>query len=515
MARSASGAVSLARSGAQAWPGLAHSPHQTARSGPAKAAHVTLGEECLRLNPADGTIASRVPAMTPAEARAVANRAALAFLPWSQCPGAERAAILRRAAALMTGEALRFGQLMHDEIGATLAWQRFNLTQAVWQLEAAAGLAETLADETLHDPEGRHFVFREPVGVCLGIAPWNAPLALGVRAIATALACGNSVVLKASEICAGTQLLMAQVLARAGLPPGVLNVVTHTPDQAEDVVRILIAHEAVRRVNFTGSSRVGRFVAGIAAQHLKRCLMELSGKAPLVVLADADLPAAADAAVYGAFLNQGQVCMSTDRVILTDAIADRFGALLAARAGALRAGPEAGSLQELDDGGSGSTLGPVVSEAMARRIQDLIEDACAKGAKLLCGGSRRGTFVDATVLDHVDPGMRIYHEECFGPVLAICRAGSEDEAISLANDSSFGLSAAIWSKDVPRAMQLARRIEAGICHINAPTLVDRPDMPVGGLKDSGYGRFGGVAALDEFTETRWVSIGHAGLDQRL
>jgi len=468
--------------------------------------NVALGEECLRLNPVNGTIASRVPAMTPAEARAMVNRAALAFLPWSQQPGSERGAILRRAATLMQQEAPRFGRLMQDEIGATPAWQRFNVRQAVWQLQVAADLAETLVTEPAPDLSGRHFICREPVGVCLGIAPWNAPLALGVRAIATALACGNSVVLKASEICAGTQLLIAEVLAQAGLPQGVLNVVTHSPDQAEEVARILIAHEAVRRVNFTGSSRVGRFVAGVAAQHLKRCLLELSGKAPLVVLADADFEAAADAAIYGAFLNQGQVCMSTDRVILPEDIADHFADLLVDRAARLHAGHA---------GEGAPTLGPVVSEAMAQRQQDLVEDACAKGARLLCGGNRRGSFVEATVLDHVDPGMRVYHEECFGPLLAICRAGSEEEAISLANDCSFGLSAAVWSRDVPRAMQLARRIEAGICHINAPTVIDRPDMPVGGIKDSGYGRFGGTAALDEFTETRWISIGHEGLDLRL
>lgn len=434
------------------------------------------------------------------------NRAALAFLPWSQLPGAERAAILRRAATLIQQKAPRFGQLMQDEIGATEAWQRFNVTQAVWQLNTAADLSETLVMEAVQDPDGRHFVYREPVGVCLGIAPWNAPLALGVRAIATALACGNSVILKASEICAGTQLLIAEVLQQAGLPDGVLNVVTHSPDQAEEVTRILIAHEAVRRVNFTGSSRVGRLVAGFAAQHLKRCLLELSGKAPLLVLADADLEAAADAAIYGAFLNQGQVCMSTDRVIVPDGIADHFVGLLVSRAAGLRAGSAADEAPK---------LGPVISEAMAQRQQDLIEDACAKGAVLRCGGERRGSFVDATVLDHVDPGMRIYEEECFGPVLAVCRAGSEEEAVSIANDCSFGLAAAVWSRDVPRAMQLARRIEAGICHINAPTLTDRPDMPVGGIKDSGYGRFGGPAALDEFTETRWVSIGQPNLDLRL
>ncbi|MDN3712928.1 aldehyde dehydrogenase family protein [Paracoccus cavernae] len=466
-------------------------------------AHVVLGEECLRLNPADGTIASRVPAMRANDARKIANRAALAFAGWSRMDGADRAAILRRAAGLIGSRHDELAALMRDEIGATPAWQAFNLDQAAWQFRQAADLAESFQTEIRPDQNGQHLIFREPAGVCLGIAPWNAPLALGTRAIATALACGNAVILKASEICAGSHLAIGRILSEAGLPEGVLSIVTHAPEHAEEVVQALIAHEVVRRVNFTGSTRVGRKVAELAAVSLKRCLLELSGKAALIVLEDADLPAAADAAIYGAFLNQGQICMSTDRIIVLDAVADRFAALLTERARMLHAGPPE----------EGAPLGPVVSEAAAERLQTLVAEAVARGAELLCGGGNRGTFMDATLLDHVEPGTRLYSEEIFGPVLSICRAANEAEALSIANDSRYGLSAAVWSRDIARATRLARQIESGMCHINAPTLMDRPDMPVGGIKESGYGRFGGFAALDEFTELRWVAVGNGAVRQ--
>lgn len=460
------------------------------------AANVVLGAECLRLNPSDGTVASRVPAMRAADARKLANRAALAFLGWSTRPASERAAILQRAADLIEQHRGDLGALMRDEIGATRAWQDFNVDQACAQFRAAADLAEKLASETLPDPSGRNRILREPAGVCLGIAPWNAPLALGARAVATGLACGNAMILKASEICAGSHFALGDILAEAGLPEGVLSIVTHAPDAAHEVVEALISHDVVRRVSFTGSTRVGKMVAEMAARSLKRCLLALSGKATLVVLEDADLEAASDAALYGAFLNQGQICMSTDRIVIADRIADAFLDRLVAKAANITAGPP-----------DRAPIGPVISEMAARRLADLIADARSKGARLLIGGDIRGTYMDATILDHVAPGMRAYHEELFGPLVTICRAGSEEEMISLVNDSDFGLVTAIWSGDTARAQDLAHQVESGMCHINAPTVLDDPAMPVGGMKQSGFGRFGVSAALDEYTELRWQSLG--------
>lgn len=450
-----------------------------------------------RVDPALGTTASRADANRPHDANLAANAAAQAFAGWAATAPMERRRILMRAAALIDAHAPRIVASMQAEIGATDLWCRFNLEVGRQHLEEAAAMVTAITGTVASDTIGLSFAFREPVGVCLAMAPWNAPFVLAIRAIAMALACGNTVVLKASEICPATHLAIGALFAEAGLPEGVLNIVTHAPEDAAEIVAALIAHDAVRRVNFTGSTRVGRLVAETAARHLKRCLLELGGKSPFLVLEDADLEAAAEAAAFGAFLNQGQICMSTDRIIVLDAVADDFVALLAQKAAALRSGdPRLGSWP----------LGPVASEAVARRLVDLVQDATAKGAKVLTGGTATGTFMDATLVDHVVPGMTIYAEECFGPIACICRAINEDEAISIANDTRYGLAAAVFSKDVQRALTVARRIESGICHINAPTVSDRPEMPFGGVKDSGYGRFGGLAALDEFTELRWVTI---------
>jgi acyl-CoA reductase-like NAD-dependent aldehyde dehydrogenase len=341
------------------------------------------------------------------------------------------------------------------------------------------------------------FGYRQPVGVVVGIAPWNAPIILGVRALAMPLACGNTVVLKASEICPATHRLIGEVMRDAGFPTGVVNVVTNAPEDAADVVEGLIAHAAVRRINFTGSTRVGRIVAETAAKYLKPVLLELGGKAPFVVLDDADLDAAVAGAAFGAFANQGQICMSTERIVAMNTVADEFGKKLAAKAASLPYGdPRKGPV----------VLGSLVTREAAERIAALVQDAVSKGAVLLSGGKLEGTIMNATVLDHVTPAMRIYGEESFGPVVAIVRVGSVDEAVRVANDTEYGLAAAVFGRDIARAMKVARRIESGICHVNGPTVHDEAQMPFGGVKASGYGRFGGKAAIAEFTELRWITV---------
>jgi benzaldehyde dehydrogenase (NAD) len=329
------------------------------------------------------------------------------------------------------------------------------------------------------------------------MAPWNAPVILAARAVAAPLAYGNTVVLKASERCPRTHAAVARAIADAGLPAGVVNLVIHAAQDAPDVVEELIAHPAVRRVNFTGSTRVGRIVAMKCAEHLKRCLLELGGKAPQVVLADADLDAAADAASFGAFMNSGQICMSTERVVADAAVAGEFGAMLAARAARLVVG---------DPREQATAIGPVVDDAARERILELIADARAKGAQVLAGGAADGNLVAPTVLAGVTPDMRIYGEESFGPVVAIVAVDGPDEAVRVANDTEYGLSAAVFGGDVGAALDIARRIESGICHVNSSTVHDEPQMPFGGVKASGWGRFGGRAALEEFTELRWMTV---------
>jgi acyl-CoA reductase-like NAD-dependent aldehyde dehydrogenase len=337
---------------------------------------------------------------------------------------------------------------------------------------------------------------RQPAGVVVGIAPWNAPVILGVRALAMPLACGNTVVLKASELCPGAHQLIGQAFIEAGLPKGVVNVVTNAPADAAAVVEALIAHPAVKRINFTGSTRVGKIIAETAGRHLKPVLLELGGKAPLVVLDDADIDGAVNAAAFGAFMNQGQICMSTERIIVDESIADAFVAKLAAKAAKLPAGDPRGHV----------VLGSMIDIGPAERMDVYIKDAVAKGAVLACGGKRDGTIVEATILDKVTPAMRIYAEESFGPVKSVIRVKGVDEAVRVANDTEYGLSSAVFGKDIMRAMAVAKRIHAGICHINGPTVNDEAQMPFGGMGASGYGRFGGKAAIAEFTDLRWITI---------
>ncbi len=326
------------------------------RAGPGLAATAASGAEFQRLDPATGLVASTAPACRRREAVLAASRAARSFSEWSRTPPAHRREILTRAAGLIGAHEPEIAATMQAEIGATPLWVRFNLDVGRQHLESAAAMVTQATGTVQRDPSGLSFAFREPVGVCLAMAPWNAPFVLGMRAVATALACGNSVVLKASEICPQTHLLIGRILTEAGLPEGVLNIVTHAPEHAQEVVEALIAHPAVRRINFTGSTRVGRIIAETAARHLKRCLLELGGKAPLIVLEDADLEAAADAAAWGAFFNQGQICMATDRIVVMDSVAEDFIALLSARAARLRAG---------DPRQDACALGPLVSANVA------------------------------------------------------------------------------------------------------------------------------------------------------
>ncbi|MEO8242781.1 MAG: aldehyde dehydrogenase family protein [bacterium] len=455
------------------------------------------GETFDRIDPSTGGVASRAPAGRAPDAVAAADAAAMAFGGWAATPPLTRRAILLRAAGLLEARLPDFQVAMRAEIGATDLWVRFNLDLAREHLEEAASLVTQIGG-SLGAGAGLSMALRQPAGVCLGIAPWNAPLALAVRAIAQALACGNSVVLKASELSPATQRLVGEVLAEAGLPEGVLNIVTNGPEHSAEVVGALISHPAVRRVNFTGSTRVGRLVAAFAARHLKRCLLELSGKCPLIVLPDADVDAAVRATVYGAFLNQGQICMSTDTVIVHAAVADEYVEKLVAAASTR-------ALQAVDPRLGQTDLGPVASLAVARRLTELIEDARAKGGVVRCGGKAAGTFLDATVIDHVSTAMRLHAEECFGPIVGICRVETVEEAITLANSHEHGFAAAVFSADFNLALRVAQDLETGICHINDCTVADRPDMPFGGVKASGYGRFGGASGLDEFTELRWIT----------
>ena len=463
------------------------------------AAAASEGRYFERLDPLTGGVATRAHAASLDDADAAVSAAATAFPAWSARGPSERRLLLLKAADAMEKMRDEFMHTMIAEIGTTDVWSAFNVELAAGMLREAAALTTQVGGEVIPSdkPGCIALAVRQAAGVCLGIAPWNAPIILGVRAVALPLACGNTVVLKASELCPGTHRLLEELFRKAGFPAGVVNVVTNAPAEAPAIVERLIANPAVRRVNFTGSTRVGRIIAELSGRHLKPALLELGGKAPVIVLDDADLDAAVAAVAFGAFINQGQVCMSTERVIVDAVVADRFVEKLAAKAASLTAGdPRSGP----------AVIGSMVDEAPARCVMDLIEDAIGKGAVRVAGGERVGTVVPATVLDHIGPTMRIYTEESFGPVVSVIRADGVEEAIRLANDTEYGLAAAVFGRDVARALTVAQRIQSGICHVNGATVHDEAQMPFGGVKSSGYGRFGGQAGIAEFTDLRWITI---------
>jgi aldehyde dehydrogenase (NAD+) len=364
---------------------------------------------------------------------------------------------------------------------------------------AANGGYEVKGEVIPADHPGSFFMaIRQPAGVVACFAPFNVPYILGSRSFALPIAYGNTAVLKPSEEAPLTGgLLLAEIFEEAGLPPGVLNVITCTRDGAADVGDEMIANPAVRRVSFTGSTEVGRIIAEKAGRHLKRAVLELGGKDPLIILGDADVDYAVDAAVWGAFLHQGQICMSTERIIVEKSIANEFIDKLKKRAQEIPVG---------DPTNPATAIGPLINQRAVEKVHAHVEEAVAGGAKLITGGQYDNLVYHPTVVSEVRPEMSLFRDQTFGPVAPVVVVKDRDEALSVANDSAYGLSSGIITKDFTRALDLAFRLETGMVHIGDQSVNDEPQVPFGGVKDSGYGRFGGQAALDEFTELRWINF---------
>nr|WP_275949495.1 aldehyde dehydrogenase [Nevskia ramosa] len=458
------------------------------------------GKTFARRHPTDDRLITTAAAASIADARAAAESAGHAYATWSQTGPTERRRVLLRAADLVEEKIDEFVSTMALEVGASELWSRFNVGLTASLFREAASLATQIQGETIptDKPGTLSMTIRQPVGVILSIAPWNGPVVLAARALAYPLVCGNTVVFRASETSPRTHALLVEILHAAGLPAGALNLLTTAPADAPAVIDELIAHPAIRRINFTGSTRVGRIIAQKAASHLKRCLLELGGKSPLIILKDANIDDAVRAAVFGSFLYQGQICMSTERLIVDASVADQVASKIADHVRTLPAGDPAEN--------PSCVIGPMAFRESGARINALIEDALAKGATLLVGGRAEGATMPATVLDHVTSEMAIYDAETFGPITVMIRAGDTADAVRIANDTAYGLAASVFSRDLSGAIAVAMQLQSGSCHINGATVQNEAQAPFGGMKDSGYGRFDGRAVIDEFTELKWLTI---------
>ncbi len=451
------------------------------------------------LDPFTGEIVATVPAGDVADAGRAIDAAAEAFPGWSQTPPAERQRIFLKAADLLESRRDEVVSLLARETGSTFGFGMFQSFFVPNLFRQAAALAYAPLGQIIPSDTGAFAMgIRKPVGVVGAFAPWNAALILSARSIAAPLALGNAVVLKPSEWSPWSGgLLWGEIFAEAGLPEGVLNVVTHAPGDAGPIGTALIEHPAVRRLNFTGSSAVGRMIAEAAGRNLKRVVLELGGYNPLIVLGDADLEYAVNASAFGSFLHQGQICMSTRRIVVERSISDEFIARLVAKTKTLKTGDP----KEHD-----TIIGPLINPAALEMVRGRVEQAVKDGATVLTGGESVGPCYQATLLAGVDPKSDFAQHETFGPVASIEVVDDADEAVDRANATSYGLSAGIITSNRERGFALAQRIDSGIVHVNDQTVADEPQMPFGGVKDSGFGRFGGQAVVDEFTELRWVTM---------
>jgi acyl-CoA reductase-like NAD-dependent aldehyde dehydrogenase len=460
-----------------------------------------------RRNPADhGEVVAVVPLSTRKEAREAVAAAKAAFPAWRDTPAPVRGKIVARAAAILEARKEEVARLLTREEGKTLKDSLGEVARSVNILEFTAGEARRMGGETAPSEQPRNFAytFKQPLGVVGAITPWNFPVAIPVWKAGPALVTGNTIVFKPAEVTPLTAAIIVEIFAEAGTPPGVLNMILGAGEEVGDE---LVEHDDVRALSFTGSNAIGGAIYAAGARKMKKCQCEMGGKNPVVVLADADLDLAVESTVVGAFGSSGQRCTATSRVVVEDAIADRFVEALAARARQCKAG------NGLD---SSVDLGPVVDEKQLATVLRYIEIG-KKEAKLLAGGSRlteggldRGLFVAATVFDHVPWDSVIAQEEIFGPVISVIRVSDFEEAIRVANSVKYGLSSSIYTNDARKIFEFIERIESGMTHVNLPTIASEAHLPFGGVKGTGIGlREMGRVAIDFYTEIKTVYIDYA------
>ena len=458
------------------------------------------GETFDNLDPFTGDTVARIAAGTREDAMKAIEASAAAFPEWSSAPPAARQQVFLKAADVLESRGDEIVSLLARESGATFGFGMFQLHFVAGLFRQAAGTAYAPMGEIIPSDTGAFAMgLRRPVGVVGAIAPWNAALILSARSITAPLVLGNSVVLKPSELSPYVGGLMwGEIFAEAGLPPGVLNIVAHAPGGAGPIGDELVENPHTRVINFTGSTKTGRILAEAAGRNLKRVVLELGGYNPLIVLSDADLEFAVNASAFGAFLHQGQICMSARRIIVERPIADQFMDQLASKTSGLKTGDP----KEHD-----TIIGPLITGQALDLVKSRVDDAVAKGAKVIAGGEAVGPCFQATLLTDVPEESEFAQHETFGPVAAIDVVDSADEAVDRANATPYGLASGVITNDADKGLELAQRIQAGIVHVNDQPVGDEPQMPFGGVKDSGWGRFGATAAIAEFTDLHWVTVG--------
>lgn len=451
-------------------------------------------------NPYNGELFGNVAAGKLTDVQRSIEAAQQAFAGWSATLPAERRRIVLKAADILESKREQLVRNLIDETGSTFGMAMFQsfYTPTILR-EAASRVSEPKGEILASDTPGAMFlVQRQPVGVVAGISPWNAPLILSMRAICLPIALGNTVVLKpAPDSPVSGGVAMAEIFEEAGLPPGVLNVVTHSTNDTRAVGDELVSNPCVKRLSFTGSTRAGRELAEKCGRHLKRIALELGGHNPLLILDDADIGQAVDIAAFGAFLHQGQICMSVRRIIVARAVAEEFTNRFVKKAQSLKVG---------DPRNHDTVIGPLINQVQLDRVKANVDATLAAGARALCGAKHEGLCYHPTVLVDVAPQAKVCCEETFGPVVAILPVDSIEEALAVANQSDYGLSSAVLTKDYEKGLWLAERLETGMVHINDSTVLDEPQVPFGGVKQSGLGRLGGRQAIEEFTEAKWITI---------
>jgi vanillin dehydrogenase len=448
------------------------------------------------LNPADQRPFGRVLMGSPEQMRMAIDAASAAWKTWEKTVPAEREQILLRTADALESARNEVTEILIGEAGSTFGKAQFEISTTVDILRSAAGEARRVNGDVIPSaiPGMISLAIRRPLGVVAGISPFNFPLILSTKKICLALAAGNTFVLKPSEETSLLGLKIAAVFESAGLPPGVLNVV---PGDGPTLAPVLFADPRVKLISFTGSTEVGKLVAVECAKHRKKVLLELGGKSPLVVLKDADLEYAVATACFGIFIHQGQICMAGSRIIVEAPIYESFVERFVVKARTLKVG---------DPHDPHTVIGPLIRPSQCELIDLKIRESVAQGARVVTGGTFQGSFFAPTVLADVTNKMSVCRDELFGPVAAVIRADDADHALALANDTAYGLSSAVLTNDLQLAMRFALELEAGMVHVNGPTVHDEPTAPFGGVKDSGSGREGGHWSMDELTEVKWITI---------